>query len=220
MMQFSSRKRRGEVSENPATSLQRDEKVYVRPKPLAKAVDFSWVGQTEVKPEVLRVIIDAAHRKHEKFHLPEPIDPDAPIPGRISPTRREHEKVHECGQINVQIQDSIQLVEDKTKQNALEKERLLVRDFKDKLSIAEKTIEELKKRSPEFDANYWMKKYMEVQREVDVISSEAVRLDSLNQEVADEMNSVRSELHSSQAECEGLTKRLVGVQYQLINYIN
>ncbi|KAH7820504.1 uncharacterized protein MONOS_320 [Monocercomonoides exilis] len=195
------------------TPLAPNDKLLLKQPHPPPIIDLTWKQDSiRPKPSSPDKSIPSLENPGEIIRISEPVDPSAPIPGRISPNTREIEKLNHLSTLTQQIQESIELVQDQCFEAAKESEKQLARQFKDRISEAEREIDELKKKEPEFDAMYWMKKFKEASKELDLMRGEAIRLDRLNDLMEKELKMVRVELQSSQAECESLTKKIFSVK--------
>eukprot|EP00770_Monocercomonoides_exilis_P000321 MONOS_320.1-p1 / transcript=MONOS_320.1 / gene=MONOS_320 / organism=Monocercomonoides_exilis_PA203 / gene_product=unspecified product / transcript_product=unspecified product / location=Mono_scaffold00005:141504-145320(-) / protein_length=558 / sequence_SO=supercontig / SO=protein_coding / is_pseudo=false len=194
------------------TPLAPNDKLLLKQPHPPPIIDLTWKQDSiRPKPSSPDKSIPSLENPGEIIRISEPVDPSAPIPGRISPNTREIEKLNHLSTLTQQIQESIELVQDQCFE-AAKGEKQLARQFKDRISEAEREIDELKKKEPEFDAMYWMKKFKEASKELDLMRGEAIRLDRLNDLMEKELKMVRVELQSSQAECESLTKKIFSVK--------
>ncbi|KAH7820693.1 uncharacterized protein MONOS_2104 [Monocercomonoides exilis] len=181
-----------------------------------KAMDFTRTKALS-RPHPSRTLTTQQEKAkgETKIQIRDPIDPAAQIPGRKTPDSREREKLDELSHLNQLIQNSIGLVEEQCIGIAKESEKQIIRDFKEKLTDAEREIEELKKKEPEFNAAYWMQKYKQSTKVLELMRLEAIRLDRLNDMMEKELKMVRTELQQSQAESESLARKLFGSEKEI-----
>ncbi|KAK2964538.1 putative UDP-N-acetylglucosamine--dolichyl-phosphate N-acetylglucosaminephosphotransferase [Blattamonas nauphoetae] len=194
------------------TPLPPDDRIRLRPTPHPPKLETTW-SRTEPRGRP-----SATFTKRENIGVPEePIRQKSPMEradlfqGRVTPSTHKRQKLEELSIVNGDIQSSIAALEDHCRMAAKESEKELIRLFRDKLSDAEKEIDILKKREPEFDAQYWMKKYRQTVNEVELMRAECIRLEDLNSMLEEEMKRTRRDLRENQNELDEHTSRMRGV---------
>lgn len=125
------------------------------------------------------------------------------------------EKIRDFSVMNINIQHSVDTIENFCKFVADEKEKEITRNYKDRLNEIQMEIERLKNREPEFDALYWNQKYRDIERNFVRMTDEANKLDAMVKESESSIKESKQELVKIRKECTALNRQLLGAKKEV-----